>query len=211
MGLEWLTHLDWKRLRRIKMDPNWVAGGVLCILLFLLLLITVNRGVKTGATTEEADAPTWKSAASTIPSPSESVPATAHSLNATAAPADTQVHGESPPMTAGNSNAAVSPNLAAVESKATSNASSANTESGNRTQQPLAGIYYPRTPFPAPAIGAERSTIAPQSAHAAARSYGEELRTAQRDGLAPHAGARSTAPTQAPVGRAQFEGIITKP
>ena len=46
LRLDWLAKLDWNHIRRVKLDPNWVAGGLLGLVLFLLIMITLNRGSK---------------------------------------------------------------------------------------------------------------------------------------------------------------------
>jgi hypothetical protein len=215
LRLDWLTRLDWKRMRRIKMDPSWVAGGVLCVVLFLLLLMTLNRGSKTSETLEEGDAPPWKSAASTVTLQSAAIPATTHSLQASVARPETQTQGAAQPS------ADLSPAFApASQSVADTNRSSiatsqsAGTADGHVAQPALTGIYYPQTPYPAPAIGFVPNAAPSQSNHVAHPRYGEEIRTAQRDGFAPHAAAtRAPAPSPSPsaIGGAQLDGIITKP
>jgi hypothetical protein len=214
MRLDWLARLDWKRMRHIKMDPSWVAGGVLCVVLFLLLLITINRSSKTGETREESDAPTWKSAASTVTLQSAANTATTHSLHASVAQAETLTQGAAQPN-ADFSPAAVPANRAVADTKGMSIAPSqpAGTAEGNAVQPTLAGIYYPRTPYPAPAIGLVQTRApSPGNFVAQPREYVEHIRTAQRDGYAPHAAAtRAPVPSPPVVGGAQLDGIITKP
>jgi hypothetical protein len=196
LRLEWLTQLDWKRMRGIKLDSSWIAGGVLCVVLFLLLLITLNHSSKTNENSAPpADAPSWNNASA--PSPGNAI------ANSAAAGMPTTIASMTPdPGASGSQQSVIDPRAA------TANSSSPSAEPNASS---LVGIYYPRTPHPTPVIA---TPGAPVSFNQPIQQpmYNNEIRTAQRDSHVPHAPA-STTTAQPPIqsARAQFDGIITNP
>ncbi len=202
LPLDWLKRLDWQQVRRVKLDPNWVAGGVLSLVLLLLLVITFNRGAKTGVETEaNTDAPAWSTAGKTSQSPNAS-PGDATPVGASGSAANTSLVANTPPvMTSGavaNQSVNAGPGTYAGEP-------AAQTPYAGPQSPSLEGIYYPQTPY---------ASIAPQPvvnhAPAGQSHYGNEIRTAQRDVGAVHQTPAYVGPT--PASQARFEGgIITRP
>jgi hypothetical protein len=211
LQLDWLKKLDWKRVRQVNLDPNWVAGGVLALVLLLLLVITLNRSPKPAAdAAAESQAPSWnaggKAAAPTTLSATHNIAAASPSNAPTnGAPVNT-----APATGIVNAPTGVPPGPSyAVQPTVSSNAAA-----GPQGQFSLEGVFYPVTPF-APPVGIAAQ---PSLDHAVNQPngsvYGRELRTAHRDVHVPHqphvqpAAPQSAAPQS---GRAQFEGIISQP
>jgi hypothetical protein len=191
LRLAWLQRLDWQQVRRIKLDPNWVAGGVLSLVLVLLLTITFNRSSRQSADPTPADeAPTWSTAGKSPQSSRSPVPEDGAPLSASAA------------ASPGNTTLPVD-NVAPPTSESEVRRLAAET-SGPATDS-LEGIYYPNT-------GYGEITIHPAISNQIADQprYGGELRTAHRDAIQPYQAPQPTAPP--PSGQARFDGdIITQP
>jgi hypothetical protein len=207
--LEWLKKLDWKRIRQMNLDPNWVAGGVLALVLVLLLVITLNRSSKPAPNAAaEAEAPSWnggKSAAAPTTLSATPIVATANpttvvpgSVTNSAAPAPAA--GSVGPIQGGSQQGS---SYGSQPVAATQGLSSA------QGQFSLEGVFYPRTPHAAPAGPATHPIDHALNQPAGSSVYGRELRTAQRDVVAPHHAPMQPAVPQ--TGRAQFEGIISQP
>jgi hypothetical protein len=204
VGLDWLKRIDWQQVRRIKLDPNWVAGGVLSLVLLLLLVITFNRSGK--APVEPAvnnDAPAWTTAGKTAPTAGSPVSTAGDVAPGGAASIASGVASEAK-MT--STAAGTTPaNSIAPADQASNSAAQAPNQYAAATSPSLEGIYYPVTPYPA--IGAQPVVA---SAPAGAPPYDSGIRTAQRDvTAAPQASGYVGAP---PASQARFEGgIITRP
>jgi hypothetical protein len=195
--LQWLHRFEWKGHHRLRLDPNWVAGSVLGIVLVLLLIITLNRSPKNNdQTPAPTDAPAWNAGKVMPPNPAGSSieqvsvegnkPASVEEAKSrepimAANPAETSLNGTT-----------YRPN---IESPATP-----GTAEQTAPVSALDGIAYPQTPFP-PIGGPARSVSATGSPPA---GYGGEIRTAQRDG------ARFGHPEPQYRG-ARFDGTITQP
>jgi hypothetical protein len=191
LPLDWLKNLDWQHVRRIKLDPNWVAGGVLSLVLVLLLVITFNRNSKSAAEPPSTDeAPAWNTAGKT---PSNLSPETGLAPPSAVDVGPYVTGNTASNQTQGGHNASSSTD-AAVRQFAAQNASSATTS--------LDGISYPRTPYPEVATQ-------PVIVHQNAGQQFPEVRTAQRDLLPRYQPAvQGTSP---PSDQARLEGIITRP
>jgi hypothetical protein len=213
--VDWIKKLDWKRLRKMNFDPNWVAGGVLALVLVLLLVITLNRTPKPvpeAAATSEA--PSWKkdgksNAPTTLtatPNVAAAGPAGAGQggINSGAMIPNSAVSGGAPGSPNAGSGAFQAP-MQQAPSSSQPLAASPSIES-QQAQISLQGVFYPRTPYPAPAGNAINQAM---NQPVGGSLYGRELRTAQRDVLPSHqAPVQATSPQS---GRAQLEGIITQP
>jgi hypothetical protein len=196
LNLDWLKRLDWQQVRRIKLDPNWVAGGVLSLVLVLLLVITFNRSSKPAAELPSTDeAPAWNTAGKTPQSSISPAPGTEGPISASTA-VPNQSYGDTTLNQTPGGNVSPYASDPAVRRLAVE-ASGAATNS-------LEGIYYPRTPH---AAIASQPAIAHQTA--GQPFDGDEIRTAQRDVIPPYQPPVYSAPP--PSGQAHFEGIITRP
>jgi hypothetical protein len=190
LRLDWLAKLDWNHIRRVKLDPNWVAGGLLGLVLFLLIMITLNRGSKPDPNSPaQNDAPSWNAGNS------KSSPASAAEASAANGPFTPAAE----PNTQFAANASVAQPNGGI--------APAHTDAG---QAPLDGILYPQTPYP-PLAGVE----APSQARV---DYGSPpvqpdvqngIHTALRDTSASRA--FQSPSNSAYGGHAHFDGGITKP
>ncbi len=192
--LDWLPRLDWQQVRRIKLDPNWVAGGVLSLVLVLLLIITFNRSSKQSAEPTTADeAPTWSTAGKSHQSPLSPAPDSGAPVSASTAT----------PYVAPGINSSPVGNIAPSARDNEVRRLAAET-SGPATDS-LEGIYYPSTGYGEVAIHpAVSNRVAEQP------QYGGEIRTAHRDAIQPYQPAGQSAPPS--LGQARFDGdIITRP
>jgi hypothetical protein len=199
LNLNWLLNFQWqRRLRRlVQMEPNYLAGGVLALVVFLLVMITMrNRdGTATAAAT-----PVSAVAATQIPTP----PATV----ARATPSESKNKSDSVASDAPQPAATSQVPAASLATEA--NSGVAETIAPTPAQDPLAGIYYPRTQF-GPVAGVAFEQVAGQSvaAFAAANSSApaDGVRTALRDRNepgTPHA-------THTEPGVARLDGTIIRP
>jgi hypothetical protein len=183
LGMDWLKRIDWQQVRRIKLDPNWVAGGVLSLVLLLLLVITFNRSDKTAVEpTTDTNAPAWSTAGKSTQSPAAPTGVAAPLDASASAPQSFLADSAAPAATGGNTAAAPAPE-----------------------SQLLYGVYYPRTPYDAVVASpfvANGPGVQPY--------YGNEIRTAQRDPAVPVP--PSTEFGSSPSNQARFEGgIIPRP
>lgn len=211
--LDWLKKLDWKRIRQMNLDPNWVAGGVLALVLVLLLVITLNRSPKPEPNTAaEAEAPSWNggksAAAPTTLSPSPNVAANSASVVPGIAVPGSANHSAAPAPAAGSAGP-IQGVTQQGSSYATQPAITTQPVASSQGQFSLEGVFYPRTPHAAPAGLATHPIDHAVNQPGASSVYGRELRTAQRDVVAPHHSTMQPAIPQA--GRAQLEGIISQP
>ncbi len=196
LNLNWLLNFQWqRRLRRlVQMEPNYLAGGVLALVVFLLVMITMRN--RDGTATAAA-APASAMAATPIPTQPATV-ALAESKDKS----DSVASVTPQPATASH----VPANPVATEVIA----GVAETIASTPAQDPLAGIYYPRTQF-GPLAGVAFEQVAGQSvaAFAAANSSApaDGVRTALRDRIepgTPHA-------THTEPGVARLDGTIIRP
>ena len=206
LPLDWLKRLDWQQVRRIKLDPNWVAGGVLSLVLVLLLVITFNRSSKPTVESPSTDeAPAWNTAGKAPASNLTSDPVGGAPINAsTVAPTPASAM-DAGSYASGNTSVNQSPvgNNAPPSGDAVVRRLAAET-SGPATAS-LEGIYYPRTPHDA--ITAQ-PVVANQNA--GQQFTGNEILTARRDVMPPYQPPVQSAPLQ--PGQAHFEGgIVTRP
>jgi hypothetical protein len=212
--LDWLKKLDWKRLRPMKLDPNWVAGGVLALVLFLLLIITLNRTPKPAPEAAvQNEAPTWKDGnKAQAPTTLTATPNVAMA-NPAATPGGATQGAAVPGSVADSSRPASALQDGARPGSSTASQSLAGSQpfAGSQGQLSLEGVFYPRTPYaePTPAGVATQPIDQAVNQPPAASVYGRELRTAQRDVSMPHHAPLQTNSPQS--GRAQLEGIISQP
>jgi hypothetical protein len=204
VGLDWLKRLDWQQVRRIKFDPNWVAGGVLSLVLLLLLVITFNRSGKEPVEPDSTrDAPTWTTAGKNAPTTGSPVSTAGDVAPGGAAGIASGAAAEAKMASTGADTTPA--NSIAPADQASHLAVQSPNQYAAATSPSLDGIYYPVTPYPAiaaqPVVG---------SAPAGAPPYDSGIRTAQRDvTAAPQASGYVGAP---PASQARFEGgIITRP
>jgi len=189
LRLDWLAKLDWNRIRRVKLDPNWVAGGLLGLVLFLLIMITLNRSSKPDPNTSAPnEAPSWN-AGNLKPSPT----------SAAGVSASTSAHGMGPVT-----------DRTDTSNGQTLGAGMSQTAASNAQQYSLEGISYPQTPHDMPAgMALEARTQITYGQPTGESGFDNGIRTAQRDTLVPRAVQAPTNPAH--PGHAQFEGYITKP
>jgi hypothetical protein len=196
LKLSWVLNFRWQDgLRRlVQMDPNYLAGGVLALVVFVLVMITMrNRDGASAAVTVSNDAiaaappaqamPVAESTAQPLQQQRDSTPIQ-ESQQLAQAPTHTNW-----PQTARDAAATYAAEPAPA-------------------QHPLSGIYYPRTPYDAPAgVSFEHVAGKPVAAFAAVNAGGpaEGVRTAMRNAN----GQREPQPSQTePVAR--LDGIITR-
>jgi hypothetical protein len=208
--LDWLKKLDLKQIRQLNLDPNWVAGGVLALVLLLLLVITLNRSPKPAANTAaENDAPSWNAGAkATAPTTLTATPngATTSSPNfVPGAVIPGSVAGSAPPTSAIDGAGQIQPGIQNQPSYSSQPVAESQPAASPQGQFSLEGVFYPRTPYPAPVAYSPGQAVN----QPAASSFGQEVRTAQRDVRAPHYAPAQ--PNSAQPGRAQLEGIISQP
>jgi hypothetical protein len=206
--IDWLKKLDWKRVRQLKFDPNWVAGGVLALVLVLLLIITLNRTPKPATETAiQKEAPSWKDQQKTAPPTTLTATPNVATANPTGVAPGGIIPGGVTPNSAAAASSVAATGLVQGGIQQSPSSPSQPVVSSPITENPqgqfsLEGVYYPRTPYPAPVegpIGQAENQAAGASVH------GRELRTAHRDVSMPH---HANAPQP---GRAQLEGIISQP
>jgi hypothetical protein len=202
--LDWLTQLDWKKMRRLKLDPNWVAGGVLSLVMILLVVITLNRGSKPAADSPgEQEAASWQDAQAHEPAgQGSSIGESALTKQPVGSPLNSgQFASPGASGLSGGQNTGVAPSQPVADAIRSS----------------LEGIYYPRTPHAAP-----DSNVFPAAAQATAHpaapgDYDNGIRTAQRDPFVSRAPQPSSIqpayvqPAHSQAGHAQFDGFITQP
>jgi hypothetical protein len=195
--LQWLHRFEWKGRHRLRLDPNWVAGSVLGVVLVLLLIITLNRSPKNNdQTPTPTDAPAWNAGNVTPPNPAGS-PIEHVSLDGNK-PASVEAAQSREPMMAANP---TETSLNGTTYRANIDSPVTPVTSGPTTPaSALDGIAYPQTPFPP--IGGPASAVSATGSPPA--GYGGEIRTAQRDG------ARFGHPEPQYRG-ARFDGTITQP
>ncbi len=197
LNLNWLLNFQWQRRLRqlVQMEPNYLAGGVLALVVFLLVMITMRN--RDGTATVAA-APAGAVAATPIPTPPATVAQAA--LPESKAKSDSVASVTHQPVTA--SHVPASP--VAAEAGVT------ETVAATPNQDPLAGIYYPRTQFGPPAgVAFEQVPAQSVAAFAAvnASAPADGLRTALRERIepgTPHA-------TNTQPGVARLDGTITRP
>jgi hypothetical protein len=201
--VDWLKRLDWNHVRRIRPDPNWIAGGVLSLVLVLLLIITLHRSSKPDASTSESTAPTWTG--SEPHSTSRDIPDAKATASTSTAVSNVPgfSSGASPTVSATNPrsvNSGIDPRSNAAAGAQQPLSRNANTDSFS-----LEGVYYPQTPYAAPVVVPASAAMPNQQANFGPMAG--EIRTAQRDTsfgrAAPQGGFQSARP--------QFDGIITQP
>jgi hypothetical protein len=196
LNLSWVLNFRWQDgLRRlVQMDPNYLAGGVLALVVFVLVMITMrNRDGVSAAVTLSNDA-----IAAT--SPAQATPVVEPAAVAERPIAGPTALNESQPVAdMPGRHAAIQPVAETASQRADVAAS---------VQDPLAGIYYPRTPFEAPAgMSFEHVAGKPVAAFAAINSQSptDGMRTAMTNPI----GQRESQPSQSePVAR--LDGIITR-
>jgi hypothetical protein len=199
--LEWLKRLDWNQVRRMRPDANWIAGGVLSLVLVLLLIITLHRGAKPAASSPETAAPAW-----TVSDPRTSLHdgPNAKSTSGTLTTADNELGSStSAPVIANTAEQSSITKGMAAQPTAGSIAPAGAPENGGNLS--LEGIYYPQTPYAAPIVMPTSPATPNQQANAGTTPG--EIRTAQRD--------TSLGRTGAPVGfqsaRPRLDGTISRP
>ncbi|MEX2138578.1 MAG: hypothetical protein WD894_04915 [Pirellulales bacterium] len=205
LRLDWLKRLDWQQVRRIKLDPNWVAGGVLSLVLLLLLIITFNRSSKPAVESPSTDeAPAWNTAGKTPPSSVSPKPGFGAPINASTVAPNERSPVNAGPYVTDDTDSNHTPGGNNVPFASDSSVRRLAAETSEPATTSLEGIYYPRTRFEAVAA---QPVIANQTA--GQPIYGSEIRTAQRDVIAPYHPPSHSAPPQS--GQAHFEGIIQRP
>jgi hypothetical protein len=208
--LNWLKKLDLKQIRQLNLDPNWVAGGVLALVLLLLLVITMNRSPKPAANTAaESDAPSWNAGATnTAPTtltatPNGAAPSSPNFVPGAVIPGS--VAGGAPPTSAIAGAGQIQPVIQNQASNSSQPVAASQPAASTQGQFSLEGVFYPRTNYPAPVAHSLGQAVN----QPAASSFGQEVRTAQRDVRAPHYAPAH--PTSAQPDRAQLQGIISQP
>jgi hypothetical protein len=196
LKLSWVLNFRWQdRLRRlVQMEPNYLAGGVLALVVFLLVMITMrNRDTASAAIADSATAPTA--------APVQATPAAETSIAA--------LQPQQPDSTAVNASQVVAQARVHAEAAApVVDTAATHVNTPAPAQDPLAGIYYPRTPFDAPAgVSFEQVAGKPVAAFAAVSAAGpaDGVRTALRDRSEQR---DPQAPQTEPVAR--LDGIITR-
>ena len=188
LELSWVLNFRWQdRLRRlVQMEPNYLAGGVLALVVFVLVMITMrNRDGASAAVAGNAMAVTSAPAQAT-PVAEPTVATMQQTLELAAV--------ETPQVVAQRE--AAGPVAESYETR---------TIAPETVHDPLAGIYYPRTPFDTPAgVSFEQVAGKPVAAFAAVGPAGQSG-VAMRDRTEQ----REPQPTQSePVAR--LDGIITR-
>jgi hypothetical protein len=192
LKLSWVLNFRWQDgLRRlVQMEPNYLAGGVLALVVFLLVMITMRN--RDGASAAVAGDALATAPQATVPAepPVAAVKQQSDSANLKeAAPiAQTPVYAD-----------AAVPRADSAEVRSIAPAP---------VQDPLAGIYYPRTQFAAPAgVSFEQVAGKPVAAFAAVTSPFPtgEVHTPMRERIEQH---QQPAPQADPVAR--LDGIITR-
>jgi hypothetical protein len=204
LRLDWLQRLDWQLVRRIKLDPNWVAGGVLSLVLVLLLIITFNRNSKQSAEPTSTDeAPAWSTAGKSPQSTSSPMPGAGAAVSAaTTATQTTSRNAADPLLSDSMQHQSPAGNIAPAVKDAEVRRLAA--ETSQPATDSLDGIYYPNT-------GYLEVTGHPAMSNAAVDQpfNGGEIRTAHRDSIQPYQATQQSAP---PSGQARLDGdIITRP
>ena len=204
LSLDWLPRLDWQQVRRIKLDPNWVAGGVLSLVLVLLLIITFNRNSKQSAEPTSTDeAPAWSTAGKSPQSNVSPVPGAGAPVSAsTTAPHTTPGDAADSMLSDSTQNQAPVGNIAPAVNDTDVRRLAA--ETSQPATDSLDGIYYPNT-------GYREVTGHPAISNLAVDQplHGAAIRTAHRDSIQPYQAPQQTAPSS---GQARFDGdIITRP
>jgi hypothetical protein len=195
LKLTWVLNFRWQdQLRRlVQMEPNYLAGGVLALVVFLLVMITMRNRDGVSAAVADSSMAAAAAPAQATPAAETSIAALQQqpdstAVNASQVVAETRFHAD-----------AAAP---AVDTAATR----VNTPAP--ALDPLAGIYYPRTPFDAPAgVSFEQVAGKPVAAFAAVSAAGpaDGVRTALRDRSEQR---DPQAPQTEPVAR--LDGIITR-
>jgi hypothetical protein len=207
LQLDWLKKLDWKRVRQVNLDPNWVAGGVLALVLLLLLVITLNRSPKPEVdAAAQSEAPSWNAAGKAVaPTTLSATPNIAPASPSSILPQSAI----SPPPASGMSGPPNQANAAPTSSYSGDPGIPSQAPSSSQGQFSLEGIFYPVTPYAAPVAVAAQPPIDHTAGQPNGSVYGRELRTAQRDLTVPHHPQEQTGSPQ--NGRAHLQGIISQP